>query len=332
MALENNPKISVVMSVYKEPLEWLHQSIDSILNQTISDFEFIIICDNPGYKEGIELLEAYKMKDKRIVLVFNEQNIGLTKSLNKGLAIAKGEYIARMDADDISLPDRFDVQLSFMEKNPNVDVCHTNFSFIDKKGIITKYSVVPHKRTNQDLLFCRNIVGHPTVLFKQSLLDLRTPFYNENYRSAQDYELWTYLTLNGIQINFVNSIQLQYRVTNNQVSSQRFQEQHNNTYEIRRSFIFSYLSRLNVWNKEIVEPISIYKAININYNKLPPETQKKLGWVLYVLYYTMSCGKIKYVLNFLLDKRMRKLKLGLDDIIRIIAAPVVGNHYKGMKL
>ena len=79
------PRVSVVMSVYKEPVDWLRQSVDSILNQTFTDFEFIIICDNPDYKIGIAALKEYALRDNRIKLVFNESNIGLTKSLNKGL-------------------------------------------------------------------------------------------------------------------------------------------------------------------------------------------------------------------------------------------------------
>ena len=128
MIKENTPKVSVVMSVYKEPVEWLHESIDSILNQTFSGFEYIIICDNPEYEEGILLLKGYAKKDNRIRLIFNKENIGLTKSLNIGISIAQGDYIARMDADDISEAKRFEKQLDFFESNPDFDFCSTSFS------------------------------------------------------------------------------------------------------------------------------------------------------------------------------------------------------------
>lgn len=131
-----NPKVSVIMSVYKEPVEWLHESIDSILNQTFTDFEFIIICDNPSYDEGIALLYAYKEKDHRIVLIENEKNLGLTKSLNKGITVAKGDFIARMDADDISLPERFEKQMSLLEKHPEIGVCGSIIDYMgDRKGV-----------------------------------------------------------------------------------------------------------------------------------------------------------------------------------------------------
>ena len=129
-------RISVVISVYKEPVEWLSQSIDSILHQTFSDFEFIIVCDNPAYEEGINTLKEYSKKDGRIRLIFNEGNIGLTKSLNKGLAIAQGEYIARMDVDDIAMTERFAKQLEYLDSHPEIGVCGSIIKYIgDRKGV-----------------------------------------------------------------------------------------------------------------------------------------------------------------------------------------------------
>ena len=137
------PIVSVIMSIYKEPLEWLHESIDSILYQTFKDFEFIIICDNPEYKEGIELLNEYRKKDDRIIIINNVKNIGLTKSLNKGLAVAKGKYIARMDADDIAMPNRFEHQITYLDKNTDLVAIGSSVSIIDEKG--RKTGTIRHK-------------------------------------------------------------------------------------------------------------------------------------------------------------------------------------------
>ena len=97
--------VSVIMSVFKEPQEYLKHSIDSILTQSFKDFEFIIICDNPSDKNICNFLKVYKSIDYRIKLVINPTNMGLTKSLNIGLKLASGKYIARMDADDICMND-----------------------------------------------------------------------------------------------------------------------------------------------------------------------------------------------------------------------------------
>ena len=92
------PLISVIYCLYKEKIEWIRQSVESILNQTYGLFEFIIICDNPDYQSAVDLLKEYSSADPRIRLIVNEENIGITRSLNKGLELAKGGLIARMDS------------------------------------------------------------------------------------------------------------------------------------------------------------------------------------------------------------------------------------------
>ncbi|HAS7841575.1 TPA: glycosyltransferase family 2 protein, partial [Vibrio cholerae] len=118
----SSPKISVVMSVYNGE-KYLGEAIDSILKQTFSDFEFIIINDGSTDKT-LEIIKSYMKKDDRIVLVSRE-NKGLIVSLNEGLDLAKGQYIARMDADDISIKSRFEKQIEFLDSNPDIGVCGT---------------------------------------------------------------------------------------------------------------------------------------------------------------------------------------------------------------
>src|SRR5690348_17026682 len=108
------------MSVYNEQDDWLKQSIESILNQTYQYFEFIIVLDNPNNKAAKRLLERYQQIDNRIKLIYNEENIGLTNSLNKALEVAKGTYIARMDADDISDPRRFEIQYNYFKDHNDI--------------------------------------------------------------------------------------------------------------------------------------------------------------------------------------------------------------------
>jgi len=112
----DRPKISVIMSVYNGE-KYLREAIESILNQTFRDFEFIIINDGSTDKTS-EILSSYN--DPRIVIINNKRNIGLTKSLNKGLKMVKGEYIARQDADDVSLPERLERMVNFLDMNRDV--------------------------------------------------------------------------------------------------------------------------------------------------------------------------------------------------------------------
>ena len=125
-------EITVLMSVYNTPIEQLKQAIESILNQTYINFEFLIICD--GIKnEDIDFIKGFK--DERITLEINDKNIGLVKSLNKGLKIAKGKYIARMDTDDIAYPDRLEKEIKFMKENPQYAIVAGKANFFDESGI-----------------------------------------------------------------------------------------------------------------------------------------------------------------------------------------------------
>ena len=124
--------ISVIMSTYHEPLEYVEKSVDSILCQTYGDFEFIISVDDPENRKLIDFLKNKADGDSRIKIIVNEKNIGLPKTLNNAIAVAKGDYIARMDADDISLPDRFECQLKLIEEK-NLDLVGCNIIDIDGK-------------------------------------------------------------------------------------------------------------------------------------------------------------------------------------------------------
>lgn len=220
------PLVSVLMSVYKEPIDWLHLSIDSIINQTFKDFEFIIICDNPQYKESISLLNEYEKRDERIRLIVNDENIGLTKSLNKGLDLAKGKYIARMDADDVCYKDRLECQLVFLEQHPDVDICGTFIRFFDKTSVFsTKVKKYPeeHKDIIISMLF-ENPFAHSSVMMKKHICGAMI-MYDESVLKAQDYKLWYDMYRRGAVFANVPKILLRYRISKNQISNKNKNEQ-----------------------------------------------------------------------------------------------------------
>ena len=128
--------LSVLMSVYKEDTRYLREAIESILNQTYTDFEFVIVGDTPlsDRERVFGVIREYALKDRRIKFFPNENNIGLTKSLNVGLSHCSGKYIARMDADDISVSTRLEKQVVFMEANPKILASSAWFEFIDEEG------------------------------------------------------------------------------------------------------------------------------------------------------------------------------------------------------
>ena len=183
------------MSVYNGS-SYLEETMESIVNQTFTDFEFIII-EDCSTDNSPEIIANYANKDKRIIIVKNEENIGLTKSLNKGLKLAKGDYIARQDADDVSLPSRLEKEVLLLENNPEIGLVSCSFDVIDSQG----NRIGEHKRlkSNPDLvswylLFHNHIGGHSQVMFRKKLA-IELGGYDENRRYSQDYELWSRLML-----------------------------------------------------------------------------------------------------------------------------------------
>jgi len=182
--MPKNPKISVIMSVYNSE-KYLREAIESVLNQTFTDFEFIIVNDG-STDNSPKIIKSHN--DERIRIINNEKNIGLTKSLNKALKQGKGEYIARQDADDVSLPNRFEMQVKYLESHPEVVLLGTSFYLIDETGEITKKYVVLAKPTIKDLIK-ENQFSHGSVMVKKEIVD-KLGGYNELFRYSQDYELW----------------------------------------------------------------------------------------------------------------------------------------------
>ncbi|MGA1874719.1 MAG: glycosyltransferase [bacterium] len=182
----NNPSISVVMSVFNGG-KYLESSLNSVLNQTFQDFECIIIND-ASIDNTEEILKRFN--DPRIKIAANPENLGLTKSLNKGLSLSKGKYIARMDADDISLPHRFEKQLTFLEENPDHALVGSSYYQIDDRGKIgSLIKVLTNDSNIRPGLKNQNWFGHGSVMMRRDAA-LRLGGYNERYTYAQDYDLW----------------------------------------------------------------------------------------------------------------------------------------------
>ena len=179
--------ISVVMPVYNTKEEYLRKAIESILNQTFSDFEFIII-DDGSTTNVKEIISSYA--DNRIKYIYQE-NTGIVGALNKGLDNAIGKYIARMDSDDISLPDRFEKQIYIMENNKGIGLCGTCVEeFIDETGeIVNLFAPFKEYPTMIDILFSP-IICHPTAMFRTSVMKKNNIKYNNEYLYAEDQDMW----------------------------------------------------------------------------------------------------------------------------------------------
>ena len=184
-----SPRVSVVMSVYNGERH-LAEAIDSILSQSMSDLE-LIVSDDGSIDGTSRILEEYGAKDERVRLVRNERNLGLTRSLNRGLSLAQGEYFARQDADDISLPERLAIQVRLLDANPHVGAIGTGFQRIDGGGTPlgqpTKVSA-DHEVIRASLLMM-NPLPHSSLMARRTLVR-ELGGYDEELPYAQDYDLW----------------------------------------------------------------------------------------------------------------------------------------------
>lgn len=261
------PKISVLMSVYNEPIDWMRQAIESILNQTYKDFEFIIVNDNPEREENQFVLNEYTNKDSRIIILCNEHNIGLTKSLNRGLAVANGEYVARMDADDISLPERLAKQLEFMDANPDILVSGAQAVIIDELGNKgRKWIMLDNWECLKNVILFQSPVLHPLAFFKR-ILNEKPLIYNEAMTYAQDYALWASLIKEN-KITNIDDTLLYYRISNSQISSKKYDEQADCAVCVQEKIFRDFNYKINSEIKLAVHVITKKNSTKVSISEL----------------------------------------------------------------
>ena len=200
------PCISVVMPTYGEPLDVLRRTVDSVLAQTFSDLELVIVVDNPDRRDAIEMLQSYAKSDRRVRVHINEANIGVWPSYNRGVRLTRGRYIAIQDADDVSLPTRLEVLHSFLESNPGVDVVGCSLRYVDAEtGARLLERHYPADISEAIRQVCP--VAHATTLRKAGLHE-QYGYYDESHdvRHAADYELWLRWYLRGVCVRNVQDV------------------------------------------------------------------------------------------------------------------------------
>ena len=209
--------ISVIMSTYRENSEYVYQSICSILAQTYADFEIIIVIDDPDNERILSVVRQLASEDSRITVVRNERNLGLPMSLNKALSLAKGDYIARMDADDISHPRRFELQMHYMMQN-NLDLVGTCKRCIDEAGTLIPESNSRHYSPDAVMRRLRvdDCIPHATWFAKKSVYD-RVGAYR-NMPRCEDYDFLLRAHALGIPMGLCSEILFDHRINDTGIS------------------------------------------------------------------------------------------------------------------
>lgn len=237
---QRKPLISVVMPVYNGE-RFLRDAVESILKQSFADFEYIIV-DDGSTDQTSQILEEYRLLDSRIYIHANPTNKGIIKSLNTGCELSSGRYIARMDADDISLPNRLEKQLDYLEWHSEVGILGTSAEIIDKEGnAIGEVRLSDSPLETKWQMFFENRLMHPTVMMRRMVLE-KVGFYRIDAIGAEDYDLWTRVGRTTCVSN-LPEILLRYRRWDSSITSRLPNLVESRCIEIVRTHLCSTLNR-----------------------------------------------------------------------------------------
>jgi hypothetical protein len=222
------PCVSVLMPV-SNGARYLEEAIQSILQQTFSDFEFIII--NDGSTDGTAgIIDRYRLNDSRIH-IYEQPHQGLVPALNHGLEVARGVYIARMDADDVSVPHRLAVQVEFMDSQPAVGVCGTWIETYGRDRPEIRRYPCQDGMIRSSLLF-ESVLAHPSVMIRRDMLHRHALLYDAGAPCAEDYDLWVRAAQHSLLGN-VPHVLLRYRAHEHQIVTQYGAEKRATAQKIR---------------------------------------------------------------------------------------------------
>lgn len=232
--------ISVILPTYNWKKERISKAIESVLNQTFTDFELIIINDASTNDVEKTILQ-YKQKDNRILYLKNEKNLKLTNTLNRGIAHAKWKYIARIDDDDIWCDStKLEKQIKFMEENPNYGICGTNVIVIDENGKVGE--TITMRETDRDIrrkILQSNQFAHTSIVIRKSALKEVGGQYDPEYNFAEDYELWCRIWVKTKLYNIQNS-NIKYRINSNSISRKNSKKQKEIAFKVCKKNISYY--------------------------------------------------------------------------------------------
>jgi glycosyltransferase involved in cell wall biosynthesis len=211
--MKSKPKISVILTIYNAE-KYLPETIDSLLNQSFRDFELIAVNDKSKDK-SLDIIKGYMKKDKRIILINNKKNVGPTTSLNIGLEVARGKYVAISDHDDISLPTRLETEYNFLEKNKDIFLVGSGAININEKGIkLGTFRPITSPKNIEKTLINRNCFYHPTIMFRNE----KGIKYRDKIYYAHDRDLYLSLLSKKRKLANLSEPLVKYRIHSKQLS------------------------------------------------------------------------------------------------------------------
>jgi glycosyltransferase involved in cell wall biosynthesis len=251
----NEILISVILSVYNAE-DYLEATIKSILNQSYQNFEFIIINDGSN-DESIKIIEYFAEQDKRIIFI-NRENKGVVYSLNEALDISKGKYIAKIDHDDLSYPNRLKIQLDAME-NRKLDICGGHYNTIDEEGNLIDYHMVPISHIMCVLSLASKVpFAHPSVMFRKSFVVEHQLQYGKGISVvSEDLDLWNDFYNAGGVFGNTDELVIQYRILRTSISRQNNKTILKETNQVLKQFIKQHQKKLNEHLEHIPSKLNV---------------------------------------------------------------------------
>lgn len=311
-------KVTILLPAYNAAL-YLRDSLDSIMRQAFKDFDVLLI-DDGSMDDTSKIAIEYSNIDRRIKYYKNEKNIGLIKTLNKGLSLAKGEYIVRMDADDIMFDDRLYKQVKYMDSNPECFVCGGQMEYIG--GLTGMAPILPQKY--EDLLYLSLIncpLYHPTTIIRNSAIKQFGLKYNDSYKHAEDYKFWSDIIFSHPNsIANIKDVVLFYRISNNQITAKYSDEQDLISKIVRREKVQHVLVPYGIKLPEVVN-CEIIEKVSSLIRKEHIDAAEILTLVLCMLYMSMENSYVR-IKHFILSKdyslfvkNSSRIKLGLSVLL-----------------
>lgn len=240
--MNKTPDVSLIMSVYNGE-DYLSEALDSVLHQTFTNWELIVIndCSTDG---TAAILERYSAMDSRVRVYTNDVNLRLPSSLNKALSLAGGRYIARMDADDICLPDRLQKQYEFMQSHPDVALSSCRFMTL-KNGVIASGGCGGKNDAEsiKALLLVTNPILHPGIIAKAEVI--RELGYDKNFTCTEDMELWTRFVLAGHKVEILSDYLMIYRLHDKQITETTLDKQRGEVLAVQRQYAATLLEAMS---------------------------------------------------------------------------------------
>lgn len=240
--MNKTPAISLIMSVYNGE-DYLREAVESVLNQTFTDWELIVINDC-STDSTAQILADFAARDSRVKVYPNEVNLRLPSSLNRALTIAQGKYVARMDADDICLPDRLEKQYAFMEANPDIALSSCRF-MTWKKGVIASGGCGGRNDADsiKALLLVTNPILHPGIIAKAEVI--KSLGYDKTFTCTEDMELWTRFILAGYKVEVQSEYLMIYRLHEKQITETTLEKQKREVAAIQKNYMAKLLAPMD---------------------------------------------------------------------------------------